>query len=172
MAAQKPKKDNRPSAPTTPLEQLVEIAGRLNEEGILFLLKQAHTMEYNKKVDELNETAENLSNTRWQSQAGNSKSKNAPMRTGKSGVVTIERASFGRSYILVIGNQRKTLDEHEMMSLVKMAHSETDERVRISRIFRWMQRFRDDIIIDTGVTARSPAIKELQDLLKSSFSLS
>jgi len=171
VAAKKQKKDDN-SEGTSPFDQLVEVAKGLSDDDITFLVKQARMMMYNQKVDELNAAAEQLNATRWQTQSGKAKTKEASKPRPAPGLVEIERGSFGRSYILVIRNQRKTIDEHEMTKLVKIAHDAEDERDGVARLFRWLQRSRDDVILDAGLSVRDPAMRELLKVLRTKFTIS
>ncbi len=153
----------------TPLEQLIEAAKSLGEEEILFLLKQARTMIYNKSVDELNEAAEQLEQKRRRTASNRS----SPIAVDESmrGSVSIEQSSTGKSYVLVTRNERKLFDPREMMGLVKIAHSTEDAADAIPRLLRWLQRNRDDVILDCGLSARDPAMHELFHLLRDKFTL-
>ena len=89
-----------------------------------------------------------------------------------TGTVAIERSPSGKSFVLVVRNQRKILDNNEMTHLINIAHDAEDPRDGAARLLRWLNGHRDDVILDGGLSGKDPAIFELYKLLRTKFTIS
>jgi len=146
------------------LQELKGLIKDIDEEGLLFLIKQANTLIYNQRVEELNREAEEL-------QRGK-QSKSEESRAVVEGAVAIERGSFGRSYIVDFRGMRKTFAEAEMLGLVKVAQAASDTGDGALRLLRWLKRNRDDVLLDVGIAdQRDPVLAELYSVLRKNFAL-
>jgi len=85
--------------------------------------------------------------------------------------VSIESGLMGKSYILVIEDDRKMLAANELLALVKIVHSGGAPVEAQERLFRWIKDHRDDIIMDTGLTLRGAKMEALYTVLKTKFML-
>jgi hypothetical protein len=139
------------------LKELRALLKDIPEEGLQYLIKQANILLYNQKVDELNAAARRLN------KPSKKESEEVPVR--------IERTKGNKNMILVVNNERKIMDEEELISLVKIAHSCESEKEAGQRLYTWLKRERDDIIIDTGLSPKNKAMLALYDYLKTNFSL-
>lgn len=152
---------------TDPRQKLLkELRGLIREiesEGLLFLIKQANTLIYNQRVDGLNREAE----LKHREQP---EKKDPPVV--EKGDIRIERGAFGRSFILDIRSMRKTFAEAEMLSLVKAVRAASDEGDGAARVYRWLKRNRDDVLLDTGITGpRDQILGQLWSVLGSTFAV-
>ena len=148
--------------------QLIELSGEIDEQGLLFLIKQANTLIYNRKVDELNQQAEALE----QSKANQSALRQDSASGEEAYPVTVERGAFGASYILCVGRVRKTLSEEEMFPLVKVCHAARDRQDGMARTYRWFKRNRDDILLDLGITSpKHIALSSIHEALTAIFQI-
>ena len=152
---------------TDPRQELLkELRGLIREiesEGLLFLIKQANTLIYNQRVDRLNRETD-------------LKRREQPEKREQpaveQGEIRIERGAFGRSFILDIRSMRKTFAEPEMLGMVKAARAASDEGDGAARIYRWLKRNRDDVLLDTGITGpREQILTELWSVLGSTFAV-
>ncbi len=150
------------------LKELRSLIKNIPEEGLLFLIKQANTILYNMRVDELNKTNEKLNKSKNTSKTKKGK------QTEKADFlqpVSIERSSFGRSFILVINGSRKIMSEAEITKIVRIAYKAADREDGASRLYNWFKRNRDDVILDADLTAKHPVLQEVYVHLKKNFSL-
>jgi hypothetical protein len=163
-------KESRKKAQEDPRQLLLkELRGLIKEidrEGLLFLIKQANTLIYNQRVERLNQEAETTK------KPASSKSKEKENPAVQSGGVSIERGAFGRSFIVDLVQVRKTFDEAEMLSLVSAAQAGTSAPDGAARVYRWLSRNRDDVLLDAGAAGpRDAVMADLWKVLRSSFSI-
>jgi len=149
------------------LKELRGLIREIDREGLLFLIKQANTLIYNQRVEKLNREAQKESKTPSSTKRG--KQENPSVQEGG---VSIERGAFGRSFIVDLGQVRKTFDEAEMLGLVNVAKAGTSGIDGAARIYRWLSRNRDDVLLDAGIgSARDTVLTDLWKVLGKSFSI-
>ena len=156
-------------------KELKGLIKNIDEEGLFFLIKQANTLIYNQKVDELNKQAESLSKTRSKTSKKNSLTKKNGSKkkqiTEESGV-SIERGAFGSSFIVQLGSVRKTFGEEELLRLVKVCHAGKGIKDSSARAYRWLSRYRDDVLIDSGIgNPRSALLSSFSKSLVKNFKI-
>lgn len=150
------------------LKELRGLIREIDREGLLFLIKQANTLIYNQRVEKLNRETEKAGKTSPSAKQGKQESPAAVQEGG----VRIERGAFGRSFIVDLGQVRKTFDEAEMLGLVKVARAGSSGADGASRIYRWLSRNRDDVLLDAGIgSARDSVLADLWRVLGKSFSV-
>lgn len=143
------------------LKELRGLIKEVDEEGLAFLVQQARVIQHNMKIDELNREAEKLHRNKGSS---------APKSVNREGAsVSIERGSFGRSYILAIGGQRKIIDEEEILSLAEIARGAKTENSALDRLYRWLETNRDDILLDAAIDPKDENLRALYATLKTQF---
>ncbi len=150
------------------LKELRSLIKDIPEEGLLFLIQQANTILYNMKVEELNNTRERMERNK-KSYGG--KQQNPSRRGTPSPAVSVERSSFGRSFILILDGNRKIMSESEITKIVRIAHSADNVKNGADRIYTWLKRNRDDIVIDAGLHQGHHILEDLYTYLKKNFSL-
>ena len=153
--------------------ELKSLIDEIPEEGLQFLIDQANTIIYNTKIDEVNRAAERLQGSRRKSaEAKTSGKARGKAGTGDEPLVWVEQGSRGSSMFLVINNTRKIIDpDEEMLPLVRIAHTAKSKKAGREQLFRWLDRERDDVVIDAGLESDHPAMGKLYDYLKKHFSL-
>ena len=141
------------------LKELRGLLKQIDEDGLLFLIKQANTLIYNQRVDQLNQEAEALS--RQKSAAGKIRKPGAEenQRREVEGI-SIERGAFGKSYIVDFRTVRKTFGEDEMIRLVQVAAAGESDADSAARVFRWLKRNRDDVLLDLGINTPRHGVLE------------
>ena len=149
------------------MKELRGLIREIDRDGLLFLIKQANTLIYNQRIEQLNRESET---ERRNPPAAQQKKQENP--SVQEGGVSIERGAFGRSFILDLGQVRKTFDEGEMLGLVGVAKAGTSARDGAARIYRWLSRNRDDVLLDAGInSAGNPILADLWKVLGRSFSI-
>jgi hypothetical protein len=142
MAMAKGKK-KKPDARQGIIDELMEAASKIDEDGLMFLLRQAQTLVYNLKVDELNKERKKV-------QAALDENIQRP--SGSPGDVYVEQASFGKNFILVIDGVRKTMSREELKAMVKICLKKGESERPETRLLRWLKRYRDDVLLDAGIS--------------------
>ena len=157
-----------------PRQKLVtELKGLIKEidqEGLLFLIKQANTLIYNQRIEKLNREAEEarVDQPRADTAAGGAEKQEVVERDG----IRVERGSFGRSFILDIGGMRKTFAEAELLGLVRAGRAAEEPGDGAARLYRWLKRNRDDVLLDTGIQGpKNSLLAALWSVLGSTFAV-
>jgi hypothetical protein len=137
----------------------------MDEEGLAFLVKQAHVHLYNMQVDALNKT---LVKEEERKKVYAQKS----VKMGEMGFSDIKISESGSSYYIVYNNEWITFTRDEMTIIVKIALGEgTDLEIR-ERLFTWLSRERNDLIYSAGIADKfDDKLKSLVSLLKGNFKL-
>ncbi|MDA8425221.1 MAG: hypothetical protein M0Z80_03710 [Treponema sp.] len=144
--------------PSPALEELLDLLPQLDEEGLRFLLEQAHIHRYNMEVERLNEESEALV------------AKGGPAPTKSSGM-RLERSADGRTYHVVSEDKWKMFSAEEIASLVRITRSGEELGEIARRVYAWLDRERRDALDDLGIgKPPSAALAELVRLLLASFS--
>ena len=148
------------------LKELRKLIKDIPEEGLIFLIEQANKLVYNKRVEDLNVLQAKI----------NKKSSNKPKTTTKQPVqrctISVERGSFNRSFILIIGTTRKTVTEDEMVKLVRICHIAENADDASARLYNRLKHERDDILLDAGIGSKNDkCLAEIYKYLKANFSM-
>ena len=121
--------------------KLIEVIRDVDEQGLLFLIKQANVLVYNKRVDEYNQES-NKRGTRI-------KLKPQPFSDKIS--MEIKEADDNSSFIFVINKSRKFFTLEEMRKIVKICHLSSDESDASRRLYTWFKNNRGDVLNDIGI---------------------
>jgi hypothetical protein len=138
---------------------------RVDEEGLLFLLRQAQVLIRNAEVDRLNWEAEELSKK--------TKKKPAAVKapTGSS-QAAVEESSDGKAVFLVLGNTRKVMTVAEIRQLVKICWSAESKSAALRQMFNVFAKERRDILIDAGIGgAQHPLLESLFHAVRAAYRL-
>ena len=145
------------------LKDLRKLIKDIPEEGLIFLIEQANKLVYNKRVEEINALQTKLN------KKSGKKSKQQPIQKC---TISVERGSFNRSFILIIGNTRKTVTEDEMVKLVRICHTAKNAADASSRLYNRLKHERDDILLDSGIGSKEDkCLAEIYKYLKANFSM-
>jgi len=148
------------------LKELRKLIKDIPEEGLIFLNEQANKLVYNKRVEDINALQAKLDK---KSTKHTQKTKKQPVQRCS---ISIERGSFNRSFILIIGNTRKTVTEDEMVKLVRICHTAKNAADGSSRLYNRLKHERDDILLDAGISSKDDkCLSEIYKYLKSNFSM-
>ena len=154
------------------LKELKSLLAELDEEGLDFLLEQAHVHRYNMEVERLNDAEERRENGRSAPRAASRKtgSGKASAPVPKSPSLRIERSQDGNTYHVVSGGRYKMFASDEMLALVRIAHANPDSAEAGRGLHRWMTRERTDALADLEISGPSdPGLAALAALLRRSF---
>ena len=139
-------------------EELARLLPDVDEEGLIFLIKQTQVIIHNLQVDRINREVEELE------QAKQSPKRAAPSRAARSSAssadVHIEEAASGKSFYLVFPDTRKIMGLEEMRVLVRACYEPKRKSEALNRMYRWMQKERRDILSDGKIGSNSSRLLE------------
>jgi hypothetical protein len=151
--SEKPPRDTRKGR----LQQLLfDSISQMDEEGLVFLLRQAHILSSNANTLRINREIEAFERDRGP----------APdvEKTPVPGTAAIELAPDGKSYFLTIGTARKALTREELGFIVRICLGAADRDVGVRNLFRALGRERGDILVDAKISGpTNPHLGALYD---------
>jgi hypothetical protein len=165
----KAKKPVKPSAPggvgREKLEkELREAIHEVDEEGLLFLLRQAQVLIHNARVESLNAEG------RKRSPQG----AEAPPRPvqRRSTEVSFEQQEDGKAIFLNIGGTRKVLSAEEAKQLVRICYGAETKSEGLRQLFTVLARERKDILADAVIGhPDNPLLVGLFDAVRATWRL-
>jgi len=116
------------------LKELKAILGKLDAEGLAFLLEQARVHLYNMEADRLDALRDSMAAT--SSAAG--KPAASPLR--------IERSESGSSYYVVQNGAYIMFSPPEMAMLARLAHGNADDYDAAQALAKWLEKERSDAL--------------------------
>lgn len=147
-------------------KELRKLIKDISEEGLIFLIEQANKLVYNKRVEALNAMQSKINK-----KSGN-RSKTTKKQPVQTCTVAVERGSFNRGFILIIGSVRKTVTEDEMVKLVRICHNAENADDASARLYNRLKHERDDILLDAGINSKNDkCLTEMYKYLKETFSM-
>lgn len=151
-----------PEAPDreTLLKELRGLLGKLDAEGLSFLLEQARVHLYNMEVERQNAAL-------VQPPAG-AKGRAAKTPSAKAGL-SLERSSSGSSYYLSSGGDSAMFSAEEMLALVRIAFGGAESEAGTA-LGAWLRRERGDALDSLGLGPKDAAgLAKLAAFLRSKF---
>jgi hypothetical protein len=141
-------------------QALNDLVGEVDHEGLVFLIRQARVLLYNKKVEEFNRK---IGEAKVEKSV--KKVTNSIKRSASHGVEIVERGE-GKHFFIVVNSFRIYFTLEEMRHLVRISHAAEDERDGARRLYNWFRRERSDFLVDGGITDyRNPSLVDLYDKL-------
>ena len=135
------------------IKSLTKMLGDIDEEGLMFLTKQANVLLYNMRVKEINK---NLDEAEKEKEG---KGKKAQM---DSYDVAIEEKNDGEHFYIIMNNSRVFFIREEMRSIVRICHASIDASDASQRLYRWFRENRKDLLIDGGIeSSKNPSLANL-----------
>jgi len=148
-------------------KELKGLIPKLDEEGLAFLVKQAHVHLYNMQVDALNQTI-----------IEDAKRRNAkPGKTAKSikadnGFSDIKLSETGSGYHMRYNNQWIAFTSGEITAMVKIVYGEGSDLEIRERLYNWLSRERNDLLNTAEISDKfDDKLTALISLLKKNFKL-
>ena len=138
------------------IKELKTLIKDVDEEGLLFLIKQAHVLIYNKKAEEYNAKSQKL--------ASKGKITKPPFSDKLS--MEIKEADDNSSFIFVINRERKFFTLEEMRKIVNVCHNAADAKDASKKLYSWFKNNRGDVLIDIGIGhSLDPALNTMYDYI-------
>jgi len=137
----------------TLISELRGLLQDMDEEGLLFLIKQANVIRYNKSVEEYNRKVHTLK-----------AEKKPSMKEEKEKDFAIEvvEKNDGKHFFIVIKGYHIFFTREEMRKIVKICHAAENEADASVRLYNWFLRNRKDLLIDAEIgSAKNPHLAAL-----------
>lgn len=132
--------------------ELVSLLDQVDDEGLVFLIRQAQTIIHNLQVERLNEEIDELNQQRARAAAGGKKARAAAQAAEP---VAIDEGAGRTTFIVSVGSTRKVFGVDEMRALARVAQAAEDDADGARRLYSWLSRNRRDVLVD--MSARSAA---------------
>ena len=146
---------------------LCEAIEQIDEEGLLFLLRQANVLIHNQKVDEVNRELAALPGKPGRAASGGGAS-----GRGAAAAVAIDESGDRSATFLTLGNVRKVLSVEEVKRLVRICYSADSKSDALQQLFRVLALERSDILKDAGIrNAGSPLLEGIFYALRRTYRL-
>jgi hypothetical protein len=144
-------------------KELKNLIKKIDIEGLVFLLKQAHVIIHNQEVDRINQEMSKLTDVSKQA-----REKKAHTRVPYP--VDIEEGAGAKHFVLVVAGKRKMMARDEMRKLVAICQAARDMGQACGRMFNWLKANRSDVLLDTGITnARSTTLASVYNIIKKRY---
>jgi len=152
-------------------KELKTLIPKLDEEGLAFLVKQAHVHLYNMQVDALNKTMIREEERSRKSVSGK-KVQHKAKPSADNDFLDIKTSDTGSSYFLLYSTEWISFSKDEIITLAKIALGDgTDLEVR-ERVFNWLSRERNDILYTASIANKfDNKLISLINLLRENFKL-
>ena len=149
------------------IRELREAVEEIDEEGLLFLLRQAQVLLHNARVEELNKRS--AQKVRGKAPAGD---RPAVVSTTASAPVSIEEAKGGKSIFLTIGGTRKIMTLEEMKRLVRICYAAEAKSDALRQLYKVLSQERNDILFDARIGSEaSPLLEALFTEVRATYRL-
>jgi hypothetical protein len=122
-------------------KDLKDAIAEIDEQGLLFLLRQAQVLIHNARVDQLSR------DDRKTGDAPRAERAPEPERA----TVSIEQPEPGKTIFLTLGKSRKVLTPEEMKRLVRICYSAETKSEALRQLFTVMAKERKDILADAMI---------------------
>jgi hypothetical protein len=152
-------------------EELQEAIGQIDEDGLAFLLNQAHVLIHNAQVQRINTELAELDR---KNQAAR-KAMGHAVGAGAAGIVVpvgIEESPDRKAFFLTLGSQRKVLALEELKRLVRICYGAESKSAALRQLYTVLSRERGDILADAKIGGpSSPLIEGLFHALRERYHL-
>jgi uncharacterized protein YjaZ len=148
--------------------ELKSLIPKLDEEGLAFLVKQAHVHLYNMQVDALNQTM-----IKDEQRKSKTVSKTKPQKTAGNGrFIDIKISETGSGYHILCNNEWIAFTVKEITAMVKIVKGEGSDLEIRERLYNWLSRERGDLLITASIANKfDDKLTSLINLLNKNFKL-
>jgi hypothetical protein len=155
-------KAKKPAVGRQKLEkELREAIQEVDEEGLLFLLRQAQVLIHNARVQTINSGAKK----------GSGKAAAGSARP-RSSAVSIEEQEDGKAIFLNIGDARKVLTAEEMRRIVRICYAAETKSEALRQLFTVLAKERKDILADAFIgNPDNPLLEALFTRVRATYRL-
>ncbi len=145
-------------------EELQEAIRQVDEQGLAFLLNQAHVLIHNAQVQKINLELVDL-------ERKNQAARRA-MDVAAAPPVRLEESDNGKTFFLGLGGTRKVLALEELKRLVRICYGAESKSAALKQLYTVLARDRGDILVDAKIGGPgSPLIEALFNTLREKYRL-
>jgi hypothetical protein len=149
---------------TRMLKDLRQAIEEVDDEGLLFLLRQAQVLIHNARVDRL------ARESAGGGKAASPAAKAAPAAAGPP--VSFEEAKGGKIVFLTIGGARKVLSSEELKRLVRICYAAESKSEALGQLHKVLSQERNDILFDARISGPgSPLLAALFTAIRAAYRL-
>jgi hypothetical protein len=150
-------------------EELQEAIGQIDEDGLAFLLNQAHVLIHNAQVQRINTELAELDRKNRAARKSLGRATAAP---GVAVPVGIEESEDHKAFFLSLGGTRKVLALDELKRLVRICYGAETKSAALRQLYTVLSRDRGDILVDAKIGGpSSPIIEGLFHALREKYRL-
>lgn len=143
-------------------QELRDAIAQVDDQGLLFLLRQAQILLHNARVQSLQESEEEERRLTGP----------IPVAQGRPDAVTIERGEGGKAIFLTLGRVRKVMSAEEMKRLVRICYGASTRSEAVRQLFTVLVRERNDVLADAKIgSPDSPLIIGLFNAVRDTYHL-
>ena len=146
------------------LQELKEAIPQIDDQGLAFLLNQAHVLIHNAQVQKINRELAELERKNQEARSA--------MGAAAAPVVRLEESEDGRTLFLGLGGARKVLNLEELKRLVRICYAAESKSAALRQLYTVLARERGDILVDAKIGGPgSPMIEGLFYALRDRYRL-
>jgi len=147
-------------------KELKSLIPKLDEEGLAFLVKQAHVHLYNMQVDALNQTM-------IKDEQRKSKTVSKPKKVTETGnFFDIKVSDTGAGYHILCSNTWISFTVKEITTMVKIVKGEGSDLEIRERLYNWLSHERSDFLNTAAIADKfDKKLTLLINLLNENFKL-
>jgi hypothetical protein len=165
MAKQKGKKPAKKTPKKTEKrrlleEELGEAIAQVDEDGLSFLLNQAHVLIHNTQVQRINSELAELDRKNRAARKAMGRAAGAGEAAGGAVRVGIEEAEDRKAFFLTLGGTRKVLALEEVKRLVRICYGAESKSAALRQLYTVLSRDRGDILVDAKIGGPSSPLLE------------
>jgi hypothetical protein len=147
-------------------EELQEAIGQIDEEGLTFLLNQAHVLIHNTQVQRINAELAELDRKNKTARKALGRAGGGPVRVG------IEESEDRKAFFLSLGGTRKAMALDEIKRLVRICYGAESKSAALRQLYTVLSRDRNDVLVDAKIGGpSSPLIEGLFYALREKYRL-
>ncbi len=144
-------------------EELTKLLPEIEEEGLVFLLRQANTIIHNQRADKLNQEMEVLNKKK---KTGGKTS--SPPAEGFE--IEINRSDDGKTYYFIINGMKHFLDIPETQNIIALCYRPPAKSDALRYLYEFFRAERDEILMDHKISsAKSPFFEVLFNTVRATF---
>jgi hypothetical protein len=151
-------------------KELSALLSEIDEEGLVFLFKQANVLIHNARVDRIDREVREPQDSKEQGADGRVAPGGQPAAAPDR--VAIEEQEGGKVFFLVIGGARKVLSLEELRRIIRICRSAETKSDGLRQLYTVLSRERSDILFDARIKGPShPLLDALFTEVRSRYRL-
>lgn len=150
--------------------KLDSILPELASDEIDFLIEQAGVFIHNRDVTRMMQEQQRIADSQ---KPEDRKKKLEELDKSNIENVSVEEGSEGNHFILVMRNYRNFFARDEMKKVVRVCQSAAGSADGAKRLYRWFEKFRGDVISNSGLSSHSdPVLAKMYTIIVSTYTTS